>query len=164
MAQINIQIEGMSIKEAQAVMAALTQSVADVDTETTAAPEKRDDLPPELQDDLPGDLGQEGKGPAKDPAPKKSKPKAAGKKKEPKPAEGDDNVVDLDEKRTGTAMEKLAKFTKLVDVIEVLREGGLTDDDALIAECERIKDQVPVLKKIPDLAGRVKRVLERLSA
>jgi len=60
-------------------------------------------------------------------------------------------------------LEKGAKFTKLVDVIQVLRESGM-DDDALIAECVRIKAQVSALKHISDIPGRVKRVLERLSA
>ena len=179
MARISIQIEGMSITEAAVVMEALAGVAVDANklanAETKAQVEasagKIDELvnkgrkqaAAEKEDDLPGDLGQGGKGSEPKPA---KQTKKAGKKKEPKkdPEADQDNVVDLDDKRSDDLIEKLSKFTKLVDVIEVMRESGLKDGDDLIAECERIKGDVPVLKKIPNITDRVKRVLERLSA
>ncbi len=119
-----------------------------------------------------------------EPAPtaSKRKPKPTGKKKEaakPEPELAPDeppeksNVVDLEtaKKQEGAGgddqeelVAKLSKFTKLIDVVEVLREAGFKEADDIVAQCERAKDQVPVLKKIPNVADRVKRVLERLSA
>lgn len=176
MAQINIQIEGMSLAEARVVMKALTESVADVEVnpDTAAAVEAskpaldalveqgRKNAAAEGAADVPTPVQTAVQTDAPKPAPKAAKA-AKGKAKSAQP---DGNVVDLDAARdAGGMVDKVAKFTKLVDVISVMREEGSYDDDeALIADCERMKDQVPVLKRISDIPGRVKRVLERLSA
>lgn len=113
--------------------------------------------------------------PAKTVAAGEKAKKAKAKKSKPKPAEApvkaapedQTNVVDLKEKRKeagGDLAERVAGAKKLIDVVTTLHEAGFQDPDALIAECERIKADVPVLKRIANIADRVKRVLERISA
>lgn len=109
-------------------------------------------------------------------APAKAKGKGRGKAK-PKPeaepeaagngADDPSNVVDLDDARPppeGDLVAQAASRTKLKDVILVLRDAGFDDVDKLVAECLRIKDQVPALAKITNMEDRVKRVWERVSA
>ena len=182
MARINIQIEGLSIQEAGVVMKALTASVADVEVTGEAPPPE-----PVISSDTPArtvahTAKPAAKGSAKSGAKGGSKTttkpentndpsnKQLGKTAEEPAkggAKGGANVVDLDAARgAGSLVDKLAKYTKLRDVVEVMREeGGFSDDAALVAECERIQEQVPAMKKIKSgLADRVTRVLERLSA
>ncbi len=83
---------------------------------------------------------------------------------EPEPAP-EDNVVPLrDDGDSDDLVAQLAKKGKLIDVVAALKDAGFDDADKLIAKCEEIKDKVPVLKRIPSIPDRVKRVWERLSA
>lgn len=124
-------------------------------------------------EDVPADLEQDDKGPSKvlvkavkteEKAPKSAKGKeksasASKKSQEVAPADDQADVADT----AGGMLAKVAAFTKLMDVVSVMREeGGYADDDALVAACEEMKDQVPALKRITDVSTRVRRVLERL--
>lgn len=64
----------------------------------------------------------------------------------------------------GSVADKLQKAARLMDVVAALRESGLATEEEIIAECERIKPDVACLKRIPNMADRVRRVLERMSA
>lgn len=55
--------------------------------------------------------------------------------------------------------EKLAKAEKLRDVLGYLAEQGIRGEAKVVAECEKLKDSVPALRRIPNIAERVKRAL-----
>ena len=42
----------------------------------------------------------------------------------------------------------LSKLDKLRDVVSTLMERGITTPDALVAECSRLRDQLPVLQRV----------------
>lgn len=95
----------------------------------------------------------------------KAKPKQAPAKAPPVAEEPEDNVVPLrDDADADDLVAQLAKKGKLIDIVAALKDAGFDKPDSLIAKCEEIKDRVPVLKRIPSIPDRVKRVLERLSA
>jgi hypothetical protein len=56
----------------------------------------------------------------------------------------------------------LSAAKRLADVISALQEQGITDAEALIAECERLRPEVPLLARIPDMRDRVERTLATL--
>ena len=58
---------------------------------------------------------------------------------------------------------ELNQCSKLRDVVGVLQRHGVGEEPAIIAACERLRDQVNVLKVIPDVPGRVRRTLVALS-
>lgn len=55
---------------------------------------------------------------------------------------------------------------KLIDIVAILRDEGFTVEQEIIDACERIKSEVPPLRKIESakLPDRIKRVIERLDA
>lgn len=54
--------------------------------------------------------------------------------------------------------DKLAGMVKLREVLEHLTSAGVPAA-GLLAECERVKDRVPLLTKIADLAPRIERAI-----
>ncbi len=60
----------------------------------------------------------------------------------------------------GEVPPEMANARKLKDVLSVLITRGITDKDALKAECARIKNDVPVLSRITNLDERIDRTLE----
>lgn len=74
-----------------------------------------------------------------------------------------DNVVQL--KAPEGTVPDITKAKQLKDVLSILMEHhGIKSVDGLIAKCEELKTTVPVLTRIQDLPGRVKRAMELLSA
>lgn len=59
----------------------------------------------------------------------------------------------------------LASARKLRDVLETLRGQGITDSAALVAECQRLRAEVPILARIAadQLDERVRRTLEGMA-
>lgn len=59
----------------------------------------------------------------------------------------------------------LSGARKLRDVLEALRAQGVTDAGALVAECRRVRLEVPILARIADdqLDERVRRTLEGMA-
>lgn len=59
----------------------------------------------------------------------------------------------------------LAGARKLRDVLEALREQGTTTPEALVAECQRLRAEVPILARIAadQLDERVRRTLEGMA-
>jgi hypothetical protein len=85
-----------------------------------------------------------------EPAPKKASAKANGKAKAaPPPEEDEEDVAD-----------ELLNARKLRDVLGYLMDNGVNDPDDIKAECNRLKDKVPVLQRINDLDSRIDRTLE----
>jgi len=64
--------------------------------------------------------------------------------------------------KNGGLPAKLVQAERLKDVLSYLAETGVKGEEKVIAECERLKDEVPALKRIPNLAERVKRALVML--
>jgi len=60
------------------------------------------------------------------------------------------------------ATTPLTGARKLRDVLEALREQGFTTSEALVAECQRLRAEVPILARIAadQLDERVRRTLE----
>lgn len=54
----------------------------------------------------------------------------------------------------------LASKSKLRDILSALLKSGYDSPEKLIAVCEQIKDQVPVLGRIAEISERVPRTLE----
>lgn len=175
--QGNLRIMGLSVGEAKQCLSLLS---AGLTVETLDGPQRHGyEAPPQSgppQVDQPAEPAPEAKPQAAVPAKPKGKGRGKAKpkpKEEAKPAAGNGagdpagNVVDLDDARQATGedlVEQVAKKTKLKDVILVLRDAGFDEINKLVAECLRIQEQVPVLKKITNMEDRVKRVWERVSA
>lgn len=62
----------------------------------------------------------------------------------------------------GALPEELVTAGRLKQIVVFLQERGFHTDDAIIAACEKIKDRVPVLSRLPVVADRVKVALEVL--
>ena len=74
-----------------------------------------------------------------------------------------DNVVPL-KAPEGTSPD-ITKAKQLKDVITILMEHhGIKSADAMVAKCEELKATVPVLSRIADIPGRVRRAMDLLSA
>ncbi len=52
--------------------------------------------------------------------------------------------------------KELQEATKLREVVAYIVKQGLDEFDAILAACEEIKDQVPLLRRVTDMAGRVR--------
>lgn len=63
------------------------------------------------------------------------------------------------------ATSPLAGARKLRDVLEALREQGMTTPEALVAECQRLRADVPILARIAadQIGERVRRTLEGMA-
>ena len=66
---------------------------------------------------------------------------------------------------TQAATSPLASARKLRDVLEALRAQGIMDSAALVAECQRLRAEVPILARIAadQLDERVRRTLEGMA-
>lgn len=60
----------------------------------------------------------------------------------------------------GALPTELIQAKRMRDIVVFLQERGHHTEAAIAERCEKIKDQVPVLSRIPDIADRVKRTLE----
>lgn len=124
-----------------------------------AAPKEKAEIPPAVKE-----LVEE-----KPSAPAKPVQAAAPVAPTPAPAPVEnkkpDNIVPIETKRTPDAVvpfgiEELTKATKLRDLLAILMDKGITTNAALIAECERVKADVPLLTRIVNISERVTRTLE----
>ena len=114
--------------------------------------------------------------PAKAPKPAKAKPapsedaEAKGEEKAapapaaaPAEAESDAPAAKPAAKANGKASEappELVNARKLRDILAYFMKAGITDKDALVAECEKVRVSVPILARIANLDERVGRTLE----
>lgn len=60
----------------------------------------------------------------------------------------------------GGMVEALRGANKLRDVLAVLADAGIKEQGAVIAKCEELKSQVPLLARIGNLGERISRTLE----
>lgn len=85
---------------------------------------------------------------------------------EPEPEEAEEEAEEQEEAEDAAEEEEipneLVGAKKLRDVVVYLMDNGFTDRDDLVAECERLKDAVPVLGRISDIPSRVDRTIEVL--
>jgi hypothetical protein len=56
-------------------------------------------------------------------------------------------------------LDSLQRAQKLRDVLIIMINRGIKGLDALLAECTRLKGDIPILKPINDIRGRVERTL-----
>ena len=59
-----------------------------------------------------------------------------------------------------TDLSVLTGMTSLGEVVVYLYERGYTTPDALVAECQKIKEDVPLLKRVANLSERIARAFE----
>lgn len=64
----------------------------------------------------------------------------------------------------GDMLEALRAANKLRDVLAVLHDNGITEAAQVIAKCEELKAQVPLLARIGNLGERIQRTLEVFGA
>lgn len=76
--------------------------------------------------------------------------------------DGEDGAAAADIEVPEETMAVLVKATRIRDVLQPLIELGINTTPALVAKCEQLKAEVPVLGRIPDLADRVTRAAEVL--
>lgn len=130
--------------------------------ETTSSETKVEPAPavkPPVEDDLPGTLGQDGKGPqpGDNVVPFPQAEPVVDAQANAKPEAG----VPPDADDTGL-IAKLSGYRKLGDILAELHERGYTTYEQMLAICEKVQPQVPVLKTIPTLADRVKRARDTM--
>lgn len=59
-------------------------------------------------------------------------------------------------------MSDLSKMQHFRDVISALMGRGVVEEAAIVAECEKLKDRVPIIKVIKDIPDRVHRTMSYL--
>jgi len=87
----------------------------------------------------------------------------------PKPSEVIQQTREVDAASDAAPEQKpaspLASARKLRDVLEALRGQGITTAEALVAECQRVRAEVPILARIAadQIDERVRRTLEGMA-
>jgi hypothetical protein len=112
-------------------------------------------LPPPTGRDLPE---REGK-----PAPVETAPAAAPAKKatkDPKPAETLPGQLSLAPEVVPEVPAELAAAKRWPDVVSYFFDKGVKDVDAIVAELEKVKGDVAMLKRVGDLRERVTRTID----
>jgi hypothetical protein len=86
--------------------------------------------------------------------------KAATKEEAPPRSEADSNEAWGIGPEHGGPPEEMVKASKFRDIIVYLQSKGFKTEQQVIDVCEKMRDQVPILVKMEDLPGRVKRAFE----
>ena len=81
---------------------------------------------------------------------------------EPKATEGDPAPTDRAEVAADSLPPAIMEAAKLRDVLLFLDKRGVHGADALVAECERLRDAVPLLSRVADLELRVRRTCKTM--
>jgi hypothetical protein len=66
------------------------------------------------------------------------------------------------EERAVAMQADMKAATKLRDIVLLLQENGVTVIEDMVAECERVKADIPLLKAIPNLSDRIGRTIQYL--
>lgn len=60
---------------------------------------------------------------------------------------------------SGELPDNVKKAGRMLDIVSWLMERGIKEVPAMVAECERVKPQVPFLSRVADMQKRIERTL-----
>jgi hypothetical protein len=66
------------------------------------------------------------------------------------------------EERTAGMLADMKAAAKLRDIVLLLQENGVTAIEDMVATCEKVKADIPLLKAIPNLSDRIGRTIQYL--